>query len=532
MLHGFGGTRRAWDGVIAHLDPNAIGRSRLTCPGTASSRRAPADQLRQLRAQRARARAPSASCWPATRWAVESPCTSRWPRPSASSAWLVVSHDPGHRGRRASGTARKQTDQRLADELEQRSVRGVHRALARAAAVRRRPAGGRARSLAPTSAATGPRALAAALRGIGTGEMRPLWDRLGELDDAVTVLVGGAATRKFRCSEQRNGGLIGEPSCGAPGRPRLPLENPRSWSAMARRWSVPRPLLGRHPAERCSRAAPPRAPAPRQPDLAVDARAADRRAPSNMPSVARPHAAAARARRARRRRARPRRPRAGRRASRPHTPPRRRRARARPRRAAPRCPRSARSSGTPRRPRPRSSAPCSAAVSSIATRTATRSRTSRTAASPCTGSSTSSRPAGESASMLRTACSTLHAPLASTRSATCGPGRRAHRRDASRVVADPDLHLQAAEARARPRAAACSAAPARSSAESVALTGTARAPACRSAARPPAGPRGARRDPTAPGRSPQAPPGSRRRGGRRPRSPRRSSPSRRSSTGP
>jgi 2-succinyl-6-hydroxy-2,4-cyclohexadiene-1-carboxylate synthase len=35
-----------------------------------------------------------------------------------------------------------------------------------------------------------PRALAAALRGLGTGVMEPLWDRLGQLDVPVTLVVG------------------------------------------------------------------------------------------------------------------------------------------------------------------------------------------------------------------------------------------------------------------------------------------------------------------------------------------------------
>jgi pimeloyl-ACP methyl ester carboxylesterase len=35
-----------------------------------------------------------------------------------------------------------------------------------------------------------PRALAAALRGLGAGAMEPLWDRLGELDVPVTLVVG------------------------------------------------------------------------------------------------------------------------------------------------------------------------------------------------------------------------------------------------------------------------------------------------------------------------------------------------------
>ena len=47
-----------------------------------------------------------------------------------------------------------------------------------------------------------PRALAAALRGLGTGEMEPLWDRLGELAMPVLVLVG-ERDEKFRALGER-----------------------------------------------------------------------------------------------------------------------------------------------------------------------------------------------------------------------------------------------------------------------------------------------------------------------------------------
>ena len=161
-----------------------------------------------------------------------------------------------------------------------------------------------------------------------------------------------------------------------------------------------------------------------------------------------------------------RRRRAGRRGSRRGRPPRPTRARARRRRAAPRCRRSGRSSGRPRPRRPAPSAPGSAAVSSIATRTATRSRTSRTACRPCAGSSTSSRPAGASASIARDRL--LDAPGAvgvQAQRHLRRPRRRATAATRAGVVADAHLQLQAREAVApRPRAA-CSATPARSSAD-------------------------------------------------------------------
>jgi 2-succinyl-6-hydroxy-2,4-cyclohexadiene-1-carboxylate synthase len=71
-----------------------------------------------------------------------------------------------------------------------------------------------------------PDALAAVLRGIGTGEMEPLWGRLGELRMPVSVVVG-ERDQKFRALGERmvsalpNGELI-----VLHGGHRLPLENP------------------------------------------------------------------------------------------------------------------------------------------------------------------------------------------------------------------------------------------------------------------------------------------------------------------
>jgi 2-succinyl-6-hydroxy-2,4-cyclohexadiene-1-carboxylate synthase len=71
-----------------------------------------------------------------------------------------------------------------------------------------------------------PDALAAVLRGIGSGEMKPLWDRLGELAMPVTVLVGDRDA-KFRALGQRMvESLPLAELVIAPGGHGLPLENP------------------------------------------------------------------------------------------------------------------------------------------------------------------------------------------------------------------------------------------------------------------------------------------------------------------
>jgi len=71
-----------------------------------------------------------------------------------------------------------------------------------------------------------PDALAAVLRGIGTGEMRPLWDMLGELEMPVTVVVGDRDV-KFLQAGRRMVELMPRAELRVvPGAHRLPLENP------------------------------------------------------------------------------------------------------------------------------------------------------------------------------------------------------------------------------------------------------------------------------------------------------------------
>ncbi len=98
-------------------------------------------------------------------------------------------------------TARKKLDRRLAKEIEQGSIEDFSERwraqamfaedppevdqLARAEHARNRPDG-----------------LAAALSGVGTGEMPPLWDRLAEIQSSTTVLAGRRDRKFVRVSER------------------------------------------------------------------------------------------------------------------------------------------------------------------------------------------------------------------------------------------------------------------------------------------------------------------------------------------
>jgi 2-succinyl-6-hydroxy-2,4-cyclohexadiene-1-carboxylate synthase len=71
-----------------------------------------------------------------------------------------------------------------------------------------------------------PGALAAVLRGVGTGEMEPLWDRLAELTMPVTV-IAGERDLKFRELGERMVRLLPDADLRViAGGHRLPIENP------------------------------------------------------------------------------------------------------------------------------------------------------------------------------------------------------------------------------------------------------------------------------------------------------------------
>jgi 2-succinyl-6-hydroxy-2,4-cyclohexadiene-1-carboxylate synthase len=71
-----------------------------------------------------------------------------------------------------------------------------------------------------------PQALAAVMRGIGTGEMAPLWSRLGDLRMPVTIVVGARDTKFRSLGERMREQLANGRLTVLPGGHGLPLENP------------------------------------------------------------------------------------------------------------------------------------------------------------------------------------------------------------------------------------------------------------------------------------------------------------------
>jgi 2-succinyl-6-hydroxy-2,4-cyclohexadiene-1-carboxylate synthase len=224
LLHGFGGTRRAWDGVAARLGPERYLPLAPDLPGHGDA----ADAVRPITfagcVAEVLAHGPERFALCGYSLGGRVALHVALAAPERVERLLLVSttagiEDPAERaGRQAS-------DRRLADELERIPFEEF------VARWRRLPlfagdpdevdvlAGEDQRRNRPD-------ALAAVLRGVGAGEMEPLWHRLAELTMPVTVLVGGR-DRKFQALGRRMVDLLPDAELVVvSGGHRLALENP------------------------------------------------------------------------------------------------------------------------------------------------------------------------------------------------------------------------------------------------------------------------------------------------------------------
>lgn len=200
LLHGFAGTHRAWDRVIAHLDPQRYRPLALDLPGhgEAASHAGPITFAACIEAVLDAAPERFALCGYSMggRIALQVAIAA----PSRVTRLVLVSSTAGIEGP-AERRARRIADAALADRLEEVAFedfierwRGQPLFAGEPAdvAALAREDHGRNR----------PEALASALRGIGTGRMEPLWQRLGELA-MPTDLVVGERDAKFTAINER-----------------------------------------------------------------------------------------------------------------------------------------------------------------------------------------------------------------------------------------------------------------------------------------------------------------------------------------
>ena len=239
LLHGFGGTHRAWDGVVALAEtrmraggaclPASVDRERyrllpLDLPGHGAEADAPRPISFGGCVEHVLAAGPERFALCGYSLGGRVALHVALAAPERVARLVLIGVNPGIEDAEERA-ARRLADRALADDLECGPYEEfIERwrtqplfaadppevgALAREDQRRNRPD-----------------ALAAAMRGLGVGEMRPLWDRLPELAMPVTVLVG-QRDEKFLALGQRMVELLpaGE-LVVVPGGHGLPLENP------------------------------------------------------------------------------------------------------------------------------------------------------------------------------------------------------------------------------------------------------------------------------------------------------------------
>lgn len=230
LLHGFGGTRHMWDRVAAELRPERYLPLALDLPGHGDRADEDAEITFDSCVQSVLARSPdrfvlcgySLGGRVALHVALAAPERVQRLVLVASSAGI---EDDGERAQR------RVADRRLADDLERIPFEEfIERWCAQPLFAADPPEVG---ELAREDQRRNrPQALAAVLRGLGTGEMQPLCGRLGELELPVTVVVG-ERDAKFRALGERMVDRMPRAEIVViPGGHRLPLESPAELARM------------------------------------------------------------------------------------------------------------------------------------------------------------------------------------------------------------------------------------------------------------------------------------------------------------
>jgi 2-succinyl-6-hydroxy-2,4-cyclohexadiene-1-carboxylate synthase len=229
LLHGFGGTRHMWDRVAARLPSERYRPLALDLPGHGDA----ADAERPITfagcVERVLAQSPERFALCGYSLGGRIALSLALSAPQRVARLVLISSTAGIEdlGQRA---ARRLADGELADELERVPYEDfIERWRSQPLFAEDPP---EVKALAREQQRHNrPDALAASLRGVGTGEMPSLWPRLAELEMPVTVLAG-ERDEKFLALGRRMTGLM--PSAEMlvlPGGHNLVLESPAALAA-------------------------------------------------------------------------------------------------------------------------------------------------------------------------------------------------------------------------------------------------------------------------------------------------------------
>jgi 2-succinyl-6-hydroxy-2,4-cyclohexadiene-1-carboxylate synthase len=225
LLHGFAGTHHTWDGVIQCLAPERYTPLALDLPGHGEATDAPRPITFAACVEHVLANSPARFELCGYSLGGRVGLHIALAAPERLSRLVLISSTAGIT-QKADRLARNAADNALADDLEQRSFKEFMDRWQAQPVFADDPPKVHA-AMRTEQQRNDPSALAAVLRGIGTGVMTPLWDRLGELQMPVTVLVG-ERDLKFHAPGRRMVEMLQDGELlMVPGGHRLPLESPQ-----------------------------------------------------------------------------------------------------------------------------------------------------------------------------------------------------------------------------------------------------------------------------------------------------------------
>jgi len=225
LLHGFSGTHRAWDGVIAALDRERYNQPlALDLPGHGQAAEVERPITFAGCVADVLARAPERFVLCGYSLGGRIALHVALAASARVSRLVLVSCSPGIEDPRERA-ARRAADDRLAAELEAGPFEDFIERWRAQPLFADEPA--HAGELAREDQRRNrPDALAAVLRGIGAGAMQPLWDRLAELRMPVTVVVGERDRKYVAIGERMVDAIAAAELRVLPGGHGLVLERP------------------------------------------------------------------------------------------------------------------------------------------------------------------------------------------------------------------------------------------------------------------------------------------------------------------
>jgi 2-succinyl-6-hydroxy-2,4-cyclohexadiene-1-carboxylate synthase len=229
MLHGFGGTRRCWDAVSAALPVGELEPLALDLPGHGEAAACPRPITFAACVERVLAESPERFVLCGYSMGGRIALQVALAAPERVQRMVLVSTSAGIADA-AERRERRRADERLATRLEREPLEHFVERWRAQPVFAGDPAW--VRELAASEQRRNrPEALAAALRGLGTGRMEPLWERLDRLAMPCAVLAGDRDARYLALGRRLAAGLPAGELIVVPGGHGLPWERPGAVAA-------------------------------------------------------------------------------------------------------------------------------------------------------------------------------------------------------------------------------------------------------------------------------------------------------------